>query len=85
MEARIYVNPNWTFKDVISVIKALKQDYSGALTLFKCFDIHDKIQLIRQFKRDIYALQFEEWKRDRIWDYLNDNIEYEIFDYIGGK
>lgn len=82
MEARLYVNPNWTFKETISIIEALKQDYYGALTLFKCFDISDKIQLIRQFKNDIYALHFEEWKRDRIWDYLNDNIEFDILNKI---
>ncbi|MBR2245559.1 MAG: hypothetical protein IKN65_00655 [Clostridia bacterium] len=82
MEARIYVNPSWTFKDVIEIIKALKQDYYGALALFDCFNIKDKVDLIRKFKQDIYSLKFEEWKRDRVWDYLNDNIEYEIFDKI---
>ena len=82
MEARIYVNPSWTFKEVIEIIKALKQDYYGALALFDCFNIKDKVDLIRKFKQDIYSLKFEEWKRDRVWDYLNDNIEYDIFDKI---
>ena len=82
MKARLYVNPNWSFKETISFIDAMKQDYNSALSLFNCFNIHDKVQLIRQFKNDIYALRFEEWKRDRIWDYLNDNIEYEVFTKI---
>lgn len=77
MEARLYVNPEWSFKEVISYMEALKQDYYGALTLFKCFDIHEKVELVRKFKKDIYNLKFEEWKRDRVWDYLNDNIEKE--------
>ena len=79
MESRIYVNPNWSFKETISIIEALKQDYNGALTLFNCFSLHDKVELIRNFKKDIYALKYEEWKKDRVWDYLNDNIEFEIF------
>ena len=82
MKARIYVNPNWSFKETISFIDALKQDYYGALTLFNCFNIHDKIEFIRHFKDDIYALNFEEWKKDRVWDYLNDNIEYEVFSHL---
>ena len=34
---------------------------------------------VRKFKQDIYALKYEEWKKDRVWDYLNDNIEFEVF------
>ena len=82
MKARLYVNPNWSFKETLEFIEALKQDYYGALTLFNCFNIHEKRKFIRQFKNDIYALKFEEWKRDRIWEYLNDNIEYEVFTKI---
>ena len=79
MEAKLYVNPNWTFKETLEFIEAMKQDYYGALSLFKCFDIHEKVELIRKFKNDIYALKYEEWKKDRVWDYLNDNIELEEF------
>lgn len=79
MRARIYVNPNWTFKETLEYIEALKQDYYGALTLFNCFNLKDKIDLVRKFKQDIYALKYEEWKKDRVWDYLNDNIEFEVF------
>ena len=28
-------------------------------------------------KKQVYALQFEEWKKDKIWEYLNDYEEYE--------
>lgn len=82
MKARLYVNPNWSFKETLSFIEALKQDYYGALTLFNCFNIHEKRKLVRQFKKDIYALSYEEWKKDRVWDYLNDNIDYEVFTKI---
>lgn len=82
MKARLYVNPNWTFKETLEFIDAIKQDYYGALSLFNCFNLHDKIEMIRKFKQDIYALKYEEWKKDRVWDYLNDNIEYDVFDKI---
>ena len=82
MKARLYVNPNWNFKQTIYFLYELKQDYNTALALFNCFNIREKIDLIRKFKKDIYALKFEEWKKDKIWDYLNDNIEFDIFEKI---
>ena len=78
MKARLYVNPDWNFKDITYFLYELKQDYENALALFNCFNVKDKVDLIRKFKKDIYSLHFEEWKKDRIWDYLNDNIEYEL-------
>lgn len=77
MNEKLQVNPNWTFKEIIIKVKALKQNYDDVLASFSCFKLHDKIQLMKEFRNAIYLLNFEEWKKERIWDYINGDINYE--------
>ena len=39
-----------------------------------------KLQLLREWKDFIYSLDLELYKRDRIWEYLNDDIDEEKFE-----
>lgn len=73
----LYINPEWTYKEIVSKIKVLKFQYDEILTLFSYFSIKYRANFIRNLKTQIYSLQFEEWKRDRIWEYLNGDEEYE--------
>lgn len=76
------INPNWTFKEAVSKIQAIKLQYDGVLSSFSYFDIKKKRLYIKEVKNSIYSFHFEVWKMDRLWDYMNDNIEFEVFDKI---
>lgn len=78
------IESDWTFSDVVSNIEALKNQYNGFLTSFSVFDRRKALQLMRQFKTKIYSLNFEEYKRNLIWRYINDEIEYEELLELGG-
>ena len=71
------INPSWKYKDIIENIEALKSDYKDIVAFFLYFDLRKRVKFINVFKKQIYALQFEEWKRDKVWEYLNDyeNLE----------
>lgn len=71
------VNDNWTFEDIILNIEALKTYYCRLLVSFSVFERKKRIKLCREFKTKIYSLNFEEGKKNDIWRYLNDEIEYE--------
>lgn len=75
------INRDWSFEDTILHIEALKEQYYCFLTSFSYFERKKRIALCRNFKTQIYSLNFEEHKRNLIWRYINDEIEYE--DLIG--
>ena len=69
------INQNWNFKEIVSVLKSLKEQYWEKVRSFSYFDLHEKVVYMRKFRDDIYKLDFEEWKKDKIWDYIN-NYEF---------
>lgn len=76
---RIYVNENWTFKECIRKVRTLKTQYQGVLMSFYFLkNPQQEERFIRETRKEIYSLQFDEWKKDKIWEYMNDDIEYAI-------
>lgn len=72
------INPNWTFKEVVINAKTIKAQYSRVLSSFSYFKLHDKVSFLKNARNDIYSFNFELWKREKIWDYLNDNLDLSI-------
>lgn len=85
MNEKLEVNSNYTFKEIIVKIKTLRQNYEDVLASFSYFNLHKKIEVMKKFRDSIYALNFEEWKKDRLWDYLNDYLSYEELISIARK
>ena len=77
-----YINPAWTFKQVVNNLLLIKDDYVRALSSFLWYETKERNQFMRECKTKIYSLTFEVWKCDRLWEYLNDNIEFDIFSKI---
>lgn len=74
----IYINPNWTFKETIENVEVIKSQMGDIIAFFWYFDLKKEVDFIRNLKKQIYSLKFEEWKRDKIWEYLNDYENLEI-------
>lgn len=62
---------NITFKQFVESAKVLKDNFECLLTPFF------RPKEIRCWKTMIYSLDMVEWKRDKLWCYLNGDIEYE--------
>ena len=73
----IYINPNWTFKQTIENVEVIKSQMGDIIASFWYFDLKKEIDFIRNLKKQIYSLKFEEWKRDKIWEYINGYEYYE--------
>lgn len=73
-----YIDPDWTFKQVVSNLFFIKDDYLRGLSSFLWHELKERNDFIRQAKNKIYSLSFEVWKKDRIWDYLNDSIDFSV-------
>lgn len=72
-----YINPNWTFKEVVENIEVVKSQTKGIIASFSSFEIKKQLIFKRQLRNSIYSLKFEEWKKDRIVECIYDYFEIE--------
>lgn len=72
------INLEWDYDTVVDNIKTLKDNYLFSLASFN-FNIKARIEYIKYVKNQIYSLKFDEFRRDKIWEYLND---YETLDML---
>ena len=72
------IDTSWTFNEAINNIKAIKDEYIGLLSSFSIYDGKQKKAVIHNVRKEIYKLQFEEWKKDKLWEFMNDDIPYII-------
>ena len=66
------INENWSFKELVDNLKAIKEQYKEKVRSFSYYDLHEKVVYIRNLRDSIYKLNFEEWKKDKVWEYIND-------------
>ena len=78
VEMKVKINENWTYKELVDNIEALKTQINGVLASFSCYEIKLSIQYRKQLRKDIYALKFEEWKKERILEYIYDDIGKDV-------
>ena len=71
--------PNIKFDEFVDNCEVLRTQYMELLTPFF------NVQAIRYWKNMIYSLNFAYWKRDKIWEYLNLDIELEELIAIKNK
>lgn len=62
---------NITFKQFIENCEALKLQYEENFAPFF------NTEMVRCWKTMIYSLQMEEWKKDKIWETLNNDFPIE--------
>lgn len=79
------INPNWNFKELVGNLKALRSEYDGILCFFSYYDLHEKVLFQAKIKQLIYSYPFEEWKKDRVWEYMNHDIFFCILRNIAGR
>lgn len=72
MEA--YINPNSTFREIVDNIEVIKFHVRDTIASFSSFDIKKQLQFQRNLRNQIYALNFELWKRERILETIYDDF-----------
>lgn len=70
---------NITFKRFVENCEALKSQYQEIISPFF------NIKMARCWKTMIYSLEMEEWKRDKIWEYLNDDLDEKTLQMLIGN
>ena len=65
-----------SFEGILKNIEVLKTRYQGFLSPFF------NVERVIEWRDYVYSLPIEEWKSDRIWEYLNDDITFKKFKRI---
>lgn len=70
----IYIDPDSTFREIVDNIEVIKSRVRGTIASFSSFDIKKQLQFQCEFRKQIYALKFELWKRERILETIYDDF-----------
>lgn len=73
----LYIDSNWTFKEVFYNIRALKTQYEDILCSFSYFQIKEVAKFKRNTRDKFYSLNLDEWQIDKLWEYINGFCPYE--------
>lgn len=76
---RIFIDPSWSFKECVYNIRALKSQYQEVLMSFSFLkNLAEETRYIKETRNYIYTLPYDEWKKDKLWEYMNDDLDYII-------
>lgn len=67
------------YKEFVKIVEALKAEYNRLLMSFSVLEYHEKVLFMAKCKRQIYALPYPEYLRDRIWLYMNGYLDVKAF------
>ena len=82
----IKIDKNWTFKECVENIEAVKSQFEEIIASFSCLQQHEQTLFMREFKRQIYELKFSAKRHDSILEYIYGDIEYQkLLDMLGGN
>lgn len=70
----IYIDPNSTFKEIVDNIEAIKSQVGDIIAFFSSFEMKQQIAFKQNLRNQIYALNFELWKRERILETIYDDF-----------
>ena len=68
----------WSFEEAVNNIKALKQEYHDVLASFSIYEVKEKAEYIKTLRKEIYKLEISEWKKDKLWEFMNGDVPYSM-------
>lgn len=76
--SELNIDTNWTFKELVENIEVIKSQIWDIITSFSYFDIKKEVDFKRRLRKTIYSFKFEEWRRDRILEYIYNDVEFDV-------
>lgn len=65
----MYINPTWNYNEIIDNIRTLRHDYERVLSSFDY--VREQNKFIKATRDNLYAMNLEEFEKDRVWEYMN--------------
>lgn len=68
----VYIDPDSTFREIVDNIEVIKSHVRDNIASFSSFEIKQQLKFKQDLRNQIYALNFELWKRERILETIYD-------------
>lgn len=81
----MHIDTSLTFEQIVNDLMTLKTQYKEKLASFLWYEYREKNDFVYDLKLQIYSLNFAEWKKDKIWNYLNDSEFLSVIKHIIDK
>jgi len=79
------INVLWSFGEAVENIKAIKEYYIDLLSSFSIYEGKQKNIAQGEIKRQIYSLGILEWQKDKLWEFMNDDVPYAMLVHLGNR
>lgn len=80
-----YFGCNLNFKEFVLNIEAVKSLFWETIASFSCVELQKEVEFKLYFRKLVYSLKFEEWRCDRILEYIYNDIDSEKWNNIINK
>jgi hypothetical protein len=78
----MYINPSWNYDDIVYNLRTLRLRYEEVLASFNY--VRDENKYIKATRDNLYAMNLEEFQKDRIWEYMNGYLSsFDTFALFG--
>lgn len=81
----VYIDPNWSFKEIVRNIRALRNSYEEILCSFSYLELPKKVEFKRNVRNQVYSLDFDEYRKDCIWNYMNHYEYYYVLKAVARR
>ena len=71
---KIHIDPNWSYRQAVYHVKALKPKYDEVLASFSSFEPGKRADFIHSVRIQFYAMNLIEWQIDNLWQYMNNDM-----------
>ena len=68
----VYIDQDSTFREIVDNIEVIKSHVRDTIASFSSFEIKQQLKFKQDLRNQIYALNFELWKRERILETIYD-------------
>ena len=73
------IDESWSYKESLYYIGIIKKHYDNIMLSFSVFGGNNAyFEKVKDLKNKIYKLKFDEWKKDKLWEFLNNDIDYSM-------
>lgn len=79
------INLFWDFGEAVANIRALKQEYYRVLASFSIYEIKEEVKYKQELRSKLYELDIFEWQKDKLWEYMNDDITFGMLLMLGNR
>ena len=79
------IDTSWSFSQAVNNIRTIKDQYIGLLSSFSIYELKQKNIAMGEIRKEIYSLKILEWQKDKLWEFMNNDIPFNVLYTLGNR